>query len=102
MALLRKISLVTLLFTIAGFSYSCDSTSIIRFGNGKKNIIQKFDDGHPCGKWSYFSLNQDLLKRERYKNGILVFTWIYNDEGRVAETIDKKGKHKKHKHCNCK
>jgi len=87
---------------MAGASYSCDSTSVIRFANGKRNIVKKFNNGLACGRWSYYSTENYLIKRERYKKGELVFTWIYNDEGRVAETINKKGKHRKHKHCNCK
>jgi hypothetical protein len=97
---------VSLLFSLfLGFSavvHACDSTVTLRHPNGNKSLVKKYDNGLPCGKWSYYSEQQRLTRKEKYKDGLLVFTWIYNDEGRIAETINKKGKHKKYHPCNCK
>lgn len=81
---------------------ACDSTVVMTHPNGTKSLVKKYDEGLACGKWSYYSDQKHLTRREKYKNGKRVFTWIYNDEGRISETINKKGKHRKFHPCNCK
>jgi antitoxin component YwqK of YwqJK toxin-antitoxin module len=94
-----------LLIVFAGFSLSanaCDSAAVTKYSNGNKSLIAKFEKGNPCGKWRYFDEEQHLIKKEKYINGLLVFSWSYNKKGKITETINRKGKIRKYKPCNCK
>lgn len=81
--------------------HACDSTATKYFENGKKEVVEKYKEGTKCGIWKFFHPTGVILRREKYKNGELAFTWIYNDKGQLIESINKKGKHKKYKACNC-
>ena len=80
---------------------ACDSTSISKYENGNKKHVEKFKNGEKCGIWNYYAPTGYLERRERYRKGQLVFTWHYNEEGRLSESVNKSGKRKQHKSCGC-
>ena len=100
----HRVCLFLALFLTAGWKTlcACDSTAIINHANGNKHIVAKYNNNMPCGRWAYYNLEQKVYKREKYKNGKLVFTWLYNDKGRITQTINKKGKKREYAPCNCK
>jgi len=53
------------------------------------------------GTWLYFDNNGKLIKKERWKNGDLKFTIIYNEKIKATEIIYKDGTVKKLKGCGC-
>lgn len=84
--------LVIFLLFLSVNKLSANDTSIIC--NGQKNI-----NGQKQGVW-LCKQNNSILKKERYKNGLLITYTLYN-KGEIIETRSKKGKIKKYEPCGC-
>jgi antitoxin component YwqK of YwqJK toxin-antitoxin module len=68
--------------------------------NGKMKVKGRYKNGQKKGNWFYYSSNGQPEKREFWKNGALKITYLYNEKGRIYQTIDKKGTHIIER-CNC-
>ncbi len=79
----------------------CDSTFKSFDSLGYKTKVEKWKNGQACGAWLYYE-NGFLTKKEKYKKGILHYTLFYNKIGKVITTVDRKGKVRNYKPCNCK
>lgn len=71
------------------------------YENGKLKVKGKMMDGARHGNWYYYTQNQMLQKRERYKNGKLKQTFIYNEKGLLITIILEDGKVIHQKACGC-
>jgi hypothetical protein len=56
--------------------------------------------GEKNGVWAC-KKNGQLVKREKYKNGVLKGYVIFNEKGQVIETRNRRGKVKKYNPCGC-
>lgn len=64
-------------------------------------VSGKMRHGKKTGAWHYYNEKHQILKTERYHNGRLTQTYIYNAEGRVIQRISRKGKVTKLRGCGC-
>ncbi len=105
----KKIAVLFFFISIALLSpnkamafYSCDSSSKIRDSTGLVIKLEKYKNGLACGTWLYYNKNGSVIKKEKYKRGLLRYTLLLNEKGQLLESIDRKGKHRMYKPCNCK
>lgn len=101
MILNKPLLLISLLCFSAAKLTACDSISVKRYDNGKKEFVKKYENGQNCGFWKFYRPDGIIERKEKYKKGILVFTWFYNEEGKLIRSVNRKGKEKVYRACNC-
>jgi hypothetical protein len=68
--------------------------------NKQKAFVAKYKNGLRHGVWQYYHSDGDVDRRIKYKKGKRRWTYIYKDE-KIAVTIDRKGKVRKKRECDC-
>jgi antitoxin component YwqK of YwqJK toxin-antitoxin module len=71
------------------------------YTNGIIKMKGKKINNAKIGTWFYYANNGKLTKKERWKNGDLKFTILYNEKVKASEIIYKDGTVKKLKGCGC-
>ncbi|MSQ79670.1 MAG: hypothetical protein EXR21_08360 [Flavobacteriaceae bacterium] len=74
-----------------------------RFQNPASGLNEKgqFKNGKRSGLWEFYKTNGKLAKREKYKKGQFWWAIYYKENGKVAYSIDRKGKVVKRSDCGC-
>lgn len=72
-----------------------------RYENGKVKVSGHYKSGLKKGNWFYYSASGLIEKRELWKHGDRVYTYTYNEKGRIASITDKNGKTTERAGCNC-
>ncbi len=71
------------------------------YTNGVIKVKGKLKNNEHNGFWYYYSEKGRLTKKERWKDGKLKWTIIYNEKQKPSELINEKGEIKKLKGCGC-
>ena len=74
-----------------------------QYQNPISGITEKgqFKDGKRTGLWQFYNANGKLVKRAKYKKGQFWWAIYYKDNGKVAYSIDRRGKVVKRSDCGC-
>lgn len=69
--------------------------------NGKVAEKGYFKQKQKHGIWLMYSENGVILQKEKWKNGVLLWQLFYNEKGKKAKSIDKKGNVTLYPACGC-
>lgn len=70
------------------------------YESGELHIVKNYKNGIRHGIWSYYLPGGSIEKRVKYKRGKILYQ-LYYEEDKVYKTIDKKGKVRYKKKCDC-
>ncbi len=70
--------------------------------NGKLKEKGSLKSGQKIGIWVYYHSEGWMEKKEKYKEGKLIWVVFYNAKHQITKSIDKNGNEIPYKGCNCK
>lgn len=70
--------------------------------NGKLKEKGSLKSGQKTGIWVYYHPEGWMEKKEKYKEGLLLWAIYYNEKHQITKSIDKSGNEVPYKGCNCK
>lgn len=70
------------------------------YRNGLIKEKGQYNNTQKKGIWYFYNENGVLEKKEKYKNGTLLWQ-IFYEKGRITKTIDKNGKVTERSKCGC-
>ncbi len=100
-------ALLTLLFYPIYSNAQTDTTQQGKvhwqYQNPKTGFTEKgqYKDGKRNGLWEFYNVKGKLVKREKYKHGQFWWAIYYKENGKVAYSINRKGKMVKRSDCGC-
>ncbi|MBU3661869.1 MAG: hypothetical protein FGM41_01560 [Bacteroidetes bacterium] len=104
---------MSLKILVLGFALSLPIVGIAQQDMGKENI-KKFHtngklkekgslkSGQKTGIWVYYHAEGWMEKKEKYKEGVLIWAVFYNARHQITKSIDRNGNEIPFKGCNCK
>ncbi len=90
-----------ILFQISVFSQKPQSVTHY-YPNGKIQAKGKESGQVKTGLWMYYAEGGFLERKEKWKNGSLSWTLLYNEKHQKVKWINSDGTERKFKGCNCK
>lgn len=84
--LIVSVFLFSFLIVLKGDSLQCSGSYI--------------QDSLKHGDWVCKNGNR-IIRKEKYKNGVLISYIVFDNKGKIIETRNKKGKIRKYKPCGC-
>jgi hypothetical protein len=98
---------------VLGFALSLPIAGIAQQIKGKENVKNfhtngklkekgSLKSGQKTGIWVYYHSEGWMEKKEKYKEGKLIWVVFYNAKHQITKSIDKNGNEIPYKGCNCK
>jgi hypothetical protein len=85
--------ILVLCVVLAAFICHAQQPIVSEKGNTKNGLKN--------GVWYYYDAKHLLVKKEKWKNGLLKWQLFYNAKGKVTHSIDEQGNISKRPDCGC-
>ena len=73
----------------------------VNYSSGRLKEKGFYKGGLKHKLWLYYTETGVLMRKEKWKNGVLIWSAFYNSKGKVIKTIDQNGKEFVPPPCNC-